>query len=179
MSKRLSDDEKRVFTDRIQELEAELEGCRKLAHQYITAYEKFALENGLDELKVALTLIGDVAYDRDGYTGDAEKLGTLVDEIYGYARNPQTAVDALADTEEKKEHRRTVTLGTQEFDDLPEYSASLPTWGKYDDGRLLGTAEWKRKTKEGWILGRATLEGDDVQIDWYKIVVADIGESND
>ena len=77
-----------------------------------------------------------------------------------------------ADTQEK-DHRRKVTLGTQEFDDLPEYSASLPTWGKYDDGRLLGTAKWKRKTKKGWLFGRATLEGDEVRIDWYEIVLAD------
>ena len=51
------------------------------------------------KLQVALTLIGDVAYDRDGYTGDAEGLGTLVDDICNYARNPQAAVDALADTQ--------------------------------------------------------------------------------
>ena len=54
----------------------------------------------LEQLEAALTLIGDVAYSRDGYyTGDAEKLGVLVYEIYGYARNPQTAVDALKESE--------------------------------------------------------------------------------
>ncbi|MCK4814443.1 hypothetical protein KA005_01630, partial [bacterium] len=36
------------------------------------------------QLEAALTLIGDLAYDRDGHTGDAEKLGELIDEIHGY-----------------------------------------------------------------------------------------------
>ena len=53
----------------------------------------------LEQLEAALTLIRDVAYGRDGYTGDAEKLGKLVDEIYKYARNPQSALDLA-------EHRR-------------------------------------------------------------------------
>ncbi|MBA7526216.1 hypothetical protein ES705_18377 [subsurface metagenome] len=67
---------------------------------------------------------------------------------------------------------RFVELSQEEFDQLPEYSASLPTWGKYDDGRLLGTAEWKRRTNEGWLMGKATLEEDGgVRIDWYRIEV--------
>ena len=45
--------------------------------------------------EAALTLIGDIAFDSDGYAGNAEKLGGLVGEIYSYARNPQLAVDAL------------------------------------------------------------------------------------
>ena len=61
--------------------------------------ESFALDDKVAQLEAALTLIGDVAYDRDGHTGDAEKLGALIDEIYGYARNPQTAVEALTEEE--------------------------------------------------------------------------------
>jgi len=41
-------------------------------------------------LEAALALIGDIAYDRDGYTS-AEKLGQLVDELHRYARNPEEA----------------------------------------------------------------------------------------
>ena len=63
---------------------------------YIESIEK---TDDIAQLKAALTLIGDVAFDRDGYTGDADKLGKLIDEIYGYARNPQTAVDALKESE--------------------------------------------------------------------------------
>ena len=51
------------------------------------------------KLEAALTLIADVAADRDGYTSDAEKLGALVDEIYGYACNPQFVADALKESE--------------------------------------------------------------------------------
>ena len=47
------------------------------------------------QLEAALTLIGDIAYDRDGYTGDAEKLAGLVDELYRYARNPAEAAKLL------------------------------------------------------------------------------------
>ena len=65
---------------------------------------------------------------------------------------------------------RRVLLTKEKFDQLPEYTASLPTWGKYDDGRLLGVAEWKRRVKEGWLMGKAALvDDDDVQIDWYII----------
>ena len=39
----------------------------------------------------ALVLIADIAIDRDGYTGNADKLGKLIDEIYGYAKNPEMA----------------------------------------------------------------------------------------
>ena len=63
--------------------------------------ESLALDDEVAKLEAALTLIGDIAYDCDGYTGSASKLGELVNEIYGYARNPQTAVDALADIQEK------------------------------------------------------------------------------
>lgn len=41
----------RVVMDAFAQLEAEVEGCRKLAHEYITAYEKFAFENGIAELE--------------------------------------------------------------------------------------------------------------------------------
>ena len=47
------------------------------------------------QLEGTLTFIGDIAYDRDGYTGDAEKLGKLVDEIYKYARNPEEVLKTL------------------------------------------------------------------------------------
>lgn len=43
------------------------------------------------QLEAALELIGDIAYDRDGYSGYAEKLGQLLDEIYEYARDPAMA----------------------------------------------------------------------------------------
>ena len=51
------------------------------------------VRNEVAQLEAALTLIGDVAYDRDGHTGDSVKLGELVNEIYGYA------VDALKEGE--------------------------------------------------------------------------------
>ena len=44
----------RVVMDAFEQLEAEVEGCRKLAHEYITAYEKFAFENGIAELKAEI-----------------------------------------------------------------------------------------------------------------------------
>ena len=50
MSKRLSDDEKRVFTDRIQELEAKLARCRELAHSYIEAYEILVFDGAIEEV---------------------------------------------------------------------------------------------------------------------------------
>ena len=45
-------------------------------------------------LKQALTLIGDIGYDYDGY-GTPDDLEKLIDEMVGYARNPQSAVDVL------------------------------------------------------------------------------------
>ena len=74
MSKRLSDDEKRFFSDqisllknederkteRIEELEADLSKSRKLAEKYIYEYEKFAIENGLEELKAEGLLDGKI-----------------------------------------------------------------------------------------------------------------------
>ena len=64
--------------------------------------ESLALGAKAFKLEVALTFIGDIAFDSDGYAGNAEKLGDLVGEIYSYARNPQLAVDALADTQESE-----------------------------------------------------------------------------
>ena len=49
-------------------------------------------------LKQALTLIGDIGYDYDGIPHDLKK---LIDEMVGYARNPQSAVDALTAEEQE------------------------------------------------------------------------------
>lgn len=49
------------------------------------------LRADLKEVKEALELIADIAFDRDGYTGNADKLGELIDEIYRYAKNPKSA----------------------------------------------------------------------------------------
>ena len=48
------------------------------------------------KLKKALTLIGDIGYDYDGY-GTPHDLKKLIDEMVGYARNPQSAIDALTE----------------------------------------------------------------------------------
>jgi len=52
---------------------------------------KRSVKKKIIQLETALTLIGDVAFDRDGFTGDADGLAKLIDEIYGYARNPAEA----------------------------------------------------------------------------------------
>ena len=52
--------------------------------------ELVALKARLAEAEEALELIADIAYDRDGYKS-ADKLGELIDELYGYARNPKSA----------------------------------------------------------------------------------------
>ena len=52
------------------------------------------LIDGVAALKQALALIGDIGYDYDGY-GTPHDLKKLIDEMVGYARNPQSAVDAL------------------------------------------------------------------------------------
>ena len=54
------------------------------------AAELAALKARLAEAEEALELIADIAYDRDGYKS-ADKLGELIDELYGYARNPKSA----------------------------------------------------------------------------------------
>ena len=64
---------------------------------------------------------------------------------------------------------RRVILTREEFEQLPTYSTSLPTWGKHNDGKLLGVTEWKRQASDCWLLGKATLIDDAVQIDWYII----------
>jgi hypothetical protein len=53
--------------------------------------ENETLKARLAEAEEALELIGDLAFDRDGYTGNAEKLGELIDELYGYAKDPKKA----------------------------------------------------------------------------------------
>ena len=69
---------------------------------------------------------------------------------------------------------RRVILTREEFEQLPAYSASLPTWGKHDDGRLLGVAEWKRQMSDCWLMGKAMLIDDNaIQIDWYIIDIDD------
>jgi flagellar motility protein MotE (MotC chaperone) len=54
-----------------------------------------ALKSRLAEAEEALELIADLAFDRDGYTGNADKLGELIDELYGYAKDPKKAVAVL------------------------------------------------------------------------------------
>jgi hypothetical protein len=53
--------------------------------------ELVALKARLAEAEEALELIGDIAFDRDGYTGNADKLAELIDELYSYAKNPKKA----------------------------------------------------------------------------------------
>ena len=53
-------------------------------------------------LKQALTLIGDIGYDYDGYRTPHD-LKKLIDEMVGYARNPQSAVDTLTAEEQEDE----------------------------------------------------------------------------
>ena len=48
--------------------------------------------------KQALALIGDIGYDYDGCS-TSDSLKKLIDEMVGYARNPQSAVDALLTAE--------------------------------------------------------------------------------
>ena len=67
----------------------------------VWADEVAQLEAENERLQTTLTLIGDIAFDSDGYAGNAEKLGDLVGEIYSYARNPQLAVDALKETNDE------------------------------------------------------------------------------
>ncbi len=45
-------------------------------------------------MQTALTFIADIGYDYDGF-GKVDSLKKLIDEMVGYARNPQSAVDAL------------------------------------------------------------------------------------
>ena len=59
----------------------------------------YQLESEIVALKQALTLIGDIGYDYDGY-GTPHDLKKLIDEMVGYARNPQSAVDALLEEQE-------------------------------------------------------------------------------
>ena len=70
----------------------------KLSERYdsiegIIGKDAFVITDEVAQLEAALTVIRDVSYDRDGYTGDSVKLGELVDEIYKYA------VDALKEGE--------------------------------------------------------------------------------
>jgi len=58
------------------------------------------LIDGVAALKQALALIGDIGYDYDGY-GKVDSLKELIDEMVGYARNPQSAVDALTAEEQE------------------------------------------------------------------------------
>ena len=58
------------------------------------------LIDGVAALKQALTLIGDIGYDYDGY-GTPHDLKKLIDEMVGYARNPQSAVDVLTAEEQE------------------------------------------------------------------------------
>jgi hypothetical protein len=64
------------------------------------AQEKEVLGQLLFEKQAALTLIGDIAYDRDGYI-TAEDFGKLIDEIYDYARHPEKATALLEEKEQE------------------------------------------------------------------------------
>jgi len=66
-----------------------------LVREIITQLEE---ENAA--LKQALTLIGDIGYDYDGY-GKVDSLKELIDEMVGYARNPQSAVDVFTAEEQE------------------------------------------------------------------------------
>ena len=52
-----------------------------------------------------------------------------------------------------------------ELDQLPEYSLSLPTF-ELHEGKLIGCKKWKRKTVDGWAIGEAVLDGQEVLITW-------------
>ena len=56
-------------------------------------------------------------------------------------------------------------LTDAEFSALPEYSASLPTWHPHN-GDLIGCRKWRRRVKDGWMIGEACREGDTVRIEW-------------
>ena len=67
--------------------------CSKEAIEYYrqkAISELEQLKSRLAEAEGALELIGDIAYDRDGYTS-VDKLGELIDELYKYAKNPKMA----------------------------------------------------------------------------------------
>ena len=112
---KLSERDLRALVDKmgkkIEQLEEELEAEKQASAFAVTCMQKdqadvkWMLESlatrnkDYVKLEAALELIADVAADRDGYTGDAEKLGKLVDEIYGYACNPQFVADALKEGE--------------------------------------------------------------------------------
>lgn len=64
-----------------------------------------------------------------------------------------------------------VTLTQKEFDDLLDYSHSLPT-GKFTGKR------WKRKCSDGWLMGQyGEVEGDSILIHWKKIKILSESES--
>ena len=71
-----------ITLDVIEQAEAELAQLRE---------ENAKLKTDLEEASSALELIGDIAFDRDGYTGNADKLAELIDELYSYAKNPKKA----------------------------------------------------------------------------------------
>ena len=77
-----------------------LKSCGKDCGGYVCKFHSLepTVQEHIAQLEAALTLIGDIVFDSDGYAGNAEKMGALVGEIYGYARNPQTAVDALKES---------------------------------------------------------------------------------
>jgi len=54
-------------------------------------------------LQTALTFIADIGYDYDGFE-KVDSLKKLIDEMVGYARDPQSAVDALKGDENEGEN---------------------------------------------------------------------------
>ena len=88
------------WVDEVRQLEADVDEIAVSLSNEIRALERENEEFGRENaaLKQALTLIGDIGYDYDGIPHDLKK---LIDEMVGYARNPQSAVDALTAEEQE------------------------------------------------------------------------------
>ena len=67
-------------------------------------------------------------------------------------------------------------LTQEEFDELLEYSTSVPTLSLGGNGSVLGTKRWKRRTGDHWLLGEYVVDAktNEVTDKWSRIVV--VGE---
>lgn len=86
-------------------------------------------------------------------------------------RVAETLTDEEVETEKKEEtdklyrSQKSVTLTRKEFDDLLEYSSSIPT------GTTIGK-KWKRSQSDGWWMGEYLESKDEKFVDilWRKII---------
>jgi len=93
---KLAEEQTVVLRKSIAQLEADIESIRRGYWEAQKHIDELEAENV--ELKRALMLIGDIGYDYDGYR-KVDSLKKLIDEMVGYARNPQSAVDVLTEQE--------------------------------------------------------------------------------